>query len=129
MHILDGIKNFLYFLNDNWTSILVIVVLLGSIVKKTVDFMKKSKEEKIAIAKEQIRQTALKLVTNAECDYLEWNKAGSIKRSQVIDEIFEKYPILSKVTNQEELVNWIDEVINEALDTMRDVFAEQNTDK
>lgn len=129
MHILDGIKNFLYFLNDNWTSILVIVVLLGSIVKKTVDFMKKSKEEKIAIAKEQIRQTALKLVTNAECDYLEWNKAGSIKRSQVIDEIFEKYPILSKVTNQEELVNWIDEVINEALDTMRDVFAEQNADK
>ena len=42
-----------------------------------------------------------------------------MKRAQVIEKIFETYPILSKVTNQEELIKWIDEVIDESLDTMK----------
>lgn len=54
-------------------------------------------------------------------------KAGSVKRAQVIEEIFEKYPILSKVTDQEALISWIDETIDDALKTMREVFTENKT--
>lgn len=129
MNILDGIKNFLQFVNDNWVVIITIIGLMIAVYKKIKNYLKLSNEEKIAIAKEQIKEIMLRLVTDAECNYLEWSKAGSVKRAQVIEEVFDKYPILSKVTNQEELIIWIDEVIDDALNTMRSVFAEQNADK
>ena len=119
--VLNGIKNFLQMINDNWTTILVIVGLVVAIVKKVKDYVKKSDEEKIAIAKEQITNTVLKLITEAEKNYSEWSQAGSIKRSQVIDAIYTKYPILSKVANQEELIAFIDDAINNALKTLREV--------
>lgn len=125
MNILQGIKNFLMFVNDNWTMITVIIALVIAIVKKAKDFFSKSDDEKIAIAKQQIKETVLKLITEAEVDYYEWVQAGAIKRSQVINQIFEMYPILSKVTNQEELIAWIDKVIDDSLDTMREIFEKQ----
>ena len=110
MDILNGIKNFLSLINDNWTTILVIVGLALALWKK------------IEIAKKQISENILKLITQAEKDYAEWEKAGSIKRSEVISEIYKEYPILAKVVNQEELVKWIDEQIDNALPTLREII-------
>lgn len=122
--ILNGLYNLLNFIEENWGMIAAIVVMVVSISKKIVAFMAKSREEKIEIAKTQISQTMLKWVTIAECDWLEWQQAGEIKRSQVIDMIFEKYPILSQVTNQKEVIAWLDDMIDEALKTMRKIFEE-----
>ena len=127
INVLYGIQNFLQFINDNWTIITVIIALLISIAKKAKDFFDKSDEEKIAIAKKQIQETMLKLITDAEIDYKEWVKAGDIKRSQVITQIFEMYPVLSKVANQEEIIVWIDEIIDESLKTMREIFENSNS--
>ncbi len=121
MSILDGVKNFLEFVNENWTTIVVIIGLIIAIAKKGVAFFSKSDEEKIAIAKKQVQETMLKLITDAEENYNEWKQAGSIKRAQVIDELFANYPILSKVTNQEDLIKWIDDVIDESLITLREI--------
>ena len=123
--LLTSVQSLLQYINDNWTCIIIIIVLALSLSKKIADYSKKSDEEKIEIAKQQIRETILKLVTDAEEDYYQWVSAGSVKRSQVIDQIFAKYPVLSKVTNQQELIDWIDEVINEALKTMRDIIEKQ----
>ena len=125
MNILTGIKNFLEYINAHWTEIIVIIGLLIALGKKVKDYISKSDEEKIAIAKKQIEETMLKLITDAEVDYYEWVKAGAIKRSQVIEEIFVMYPILSKFANQEELISWIDNVIKKSLETMRDIFDKQ----
>ena len=122
-NILYGIQNFLQFINDNWTSITIIMALTISISKKAKAFFSKSDEEKVSIAKKQIQETMLKLITDAEVDYKEWVKAGNIKRSQVIEQIFDMYPILSTVTNQEEIISWIDSIIDESLVTMREIFA------
>lgn len=122
MNILDGIKNFLQFINDNWTTIVVICALIIALVKKAKDFFGKSNEEKIEIIKRQISETILKWVTEAEEDYIEFDGAGSIKRAQVIEKIFEKYPELSKIANQEEIIKWLDETIDNALVTMREIF-------
>lgn len=121
---LYAIQNFLQMVNDNWTVIIVIVALLISIGKKAKEFFSKSDDEKIAIAKKQVQETMLKLITDAEIDWRDYKKAGSVKRAQVIEEIFEKYPILSRVTDQEALIAWIDETIDDALKTMREVFTE-----
>lgn len=125
--VLDGIYNFLSFINNNWAKIAAIIALIIAIYKKAKDFFSKSQEEQIKIAKAQIKEVILRLVTEAEKDYKLWNSAGEIKRSQVINQVFEMYPILSKVTNQEDIVAWIDDTINDALKTMRKIFEENET--
>lgn len=124
MVVLNGVKNFLELINQNWTVIVIIIGLVLAIAKKAKNYFSKSDEEKIEIAKQQIKEIIFKLISDAEVDYEEWKKAGSIKRSQVIEEIFVEYPILSKAVNQEELIKWIDEIIDEALVTLREIVAE-----
>lgn len=128
MEVLNGIKNFLQFINNNWTLIIIIIGLIITIYEKIKKYIKTSNKEKIDIAKEQIKEVILKLVSDAEVDYEEWNKAGSIKRSQVIEQIFSKYPILSKEMNQEELISWTDNVIDESLNTLRDIINKNKKD-
>ena len=123
MVILDGIRNFLMFVNEHWTEIVVIAGLGLAIWKKAEAYLKKTDEEKIQIAKDQIRETILKFVTKAEVDYDDWVKAGAVKRAQVIDEIFAKYPILNRVTNQESLISEIDTMIDKALDELREILS------
>lgn len=122
--VLVGIKNFLDLINQNWTLITVIVGLGILTFKKIKNYISLSEQEKINLALEQIEVIALKLVTGAECTYEEWVKAGTIKRAEVINEIFEKYPILSKATDQETLISKLDEIIDEALVEMRKVINE-----
>lgn len=122
--MLDGVKNFLQFINDNWTSIIIIISLIIAIVQKTKSYLSKSNDEKIASAKSQIKEVILKLISDAEVDYEDWNKAGSIKRAQVIQKIFTDYPVLSKVANQEELIKWIDTMIDESLKELRKIVAQ-----
>ena len=129
MDILNGIKNFLSLINDNWTTILVIIGLALALLKKIESYSKLSTEKKIEIAKKQISENILKLIAQAEKDYAEWEKAGSIKRSEVISEIYKEYPILAKVVNQEELVKWIDEQIDNALPTLREIIKQNEKDK
>ena len=128
MDILNGIKNFLSLINDNWTTILVIIGLALALWKKIESYSKLSTDKKIEIAKKQISENILKLITQAEKDYAEWENAGSIKRSEVISEIYKEYPILAKVVNQEELVKWIDEQIDNALPTLRDIIKQNEKD-
>ena len=58
---MEGLQKFLQILNDNWTSILVCAGLIVGIIKKTHDYMSKSQEEKIELAKKQIQTTILRL--------------------------------------------------------------------
>lgn len=118
---MEGLQKFLQILNDNWTSILVCAGLIVGIVKKTQDYMSKSQGEKIELAKKQIQTTILKMISDAEVDWQEWSKAGSIKRSQVIKQIYDEYPILTKVVDQDALIKYIDEQIDGALDTLREI--------
>lgn len=124
---MNGIVNFLNLINDNWTTITVIIGLLIMLYRKVESYLKKSEEEKIEIAKKQIKEICLRLVSEAEMDYESWEQAGKIKRSQVFQEIYKEYQVLEKVINQEELIAFIDEAIDEALVVLREVI-EHNED-
>lgn len=126
--LLNGIKNFLTFINDNWTTIIVIVSLIATLVKKIQSYLLKSDSEKIEIAKAQIKQAMLKLISDAEVDYENWNQAGSVKRSQVIQKIYKEYPAMSKIADQSAVVSWIDETINESLKELRKIVAQNKTE-
>ena len=66
----------------------------------------------------------LKMITTAEIDFADWNEAGTIKRAQVIRDIYERYPILEKAVDQDEVIAWIDEEINNSLKTLRKIVKE-----
>ena len=82
--MLKGLQNFLEYINNNWTTILIIIGLIIGIWKKIESYLKKSDDEKIAIAKQQISQSILRMISEAERDYDTWREAGQIKRSKVI---------------------------------------------
>lgn len=123
MNIMDGIYQFFAFINNNWTMIFVVLGLVIGFAKKVYDFSKKSDQERVEIAKSYIKECILKMITDAELNYEEWKSAGSIKRSQVIQEIYDRYPVLEKVADQEALLVWIDEQINSALEILREVIS------
>ena len=127
--MLTGIQNFLQFINDNWTAIIIIIALGLSIALKIKNLFTKGKNGQIEIAKAQIKQIILKLITDEEIDYNDWAKSGSIKRAQVIQQIYTDYPILAKVTDQETLIAWIDAEINNSLKELRKIVAENTTEK
>lgn len=123
--MLEQIKDLAMYLSNNLVQILVCIGLVIIITNQVYKFLSKSKEEKIAIVKAQIKNILLKLVADAEMQYLDVSKAGAIKRAKVIKEIFEQYPILSKVVNQESLISWLDEEIDSALITLKDIINKQ----
>lgn len=129
MNILNGIQNFLEMLNENWTIMIVIIGLSIALANKIIDYVKLTNDEKIEIAKKQVSEIILKLISDAEDDYAEWNKAGSIKRAQVIEEVFKRYPVLSKVTNQDSVIAWIDKEIDNSLKTLRDIISKNTTNE
>lgn len=118
---MKSLQNFLMFLNDNLISILVSIGIVIGLVRKVLAFLNTSNEEKIELAKKQIQTAILKMISDAEVDWQEWSKAGSIKRSQVIKQIYDEYPILTKVVDQDALIKYIDEQIDGALDTLREI--------
>ena len=122
--MLNGIQNVLLWLNNNWTGLTIIASLATALYFKIKAYLANSKEERIAIAKAQIKEVILKKVTDAEVEYAEWVKAGSVKRSKVIQELYMEYPILEKVADQAALTAWMDDTIDEALKTMRKIVAE-----
>ena len=121
---MKSIMNLAKFLYENWTAILIVVSLVIGIVKKTIDFKSKPREKQVKAIKTILKNTMLDYVTNAEVEYSEWRKSGDIKRSQVIKKIYEDYPILSKVVDQKGLEEWMDDTIDESLDSLRDIIEE-----
>lgn len=123
--MMEGVKNFLQFVNDNWTMIITIVGLGLGIYKKIKDYLSKSEQEKINIALEQIRKSMLELVVKAEREY--GSDTGKLKKSKVLNEIYAKYPELKNIVNQEDLEKQIDSIIDENLDQMKKML-ENNKD-
>ena len=69
---LNGIKNFLMMINNNWPTIVVIIGLCIMVYRKIKDFVYLSEDEKIKAAKEQLSSVVLSLVSSAEIQYKDY---------------------------------------------------------
>jgi len=127
---MNGILSFLQFLDKNWTMIVAIATLLIAFYfriksainkwfKMTDEERQKATEEQIKKAKQAIANYILSLVASAEIDW-EGTGLGPIKRAQVIEKIYKEYPILLEVVDQQELMRFIDEHIDQALEIVRE---------
>lgn len=117
---MKSVENILNFLNENWTFIVILVSLAIKLYCSVTDFLKKSKKEQQEAAWAELSNIMLSLVSNAE---QEWgSKTGEIKRAEVIKQIFEKYPVLSTLSTENDVLEKIDVLIDDALTQMRDIF-------
>lgn len=119
---MKSLVNFLQWLNNNWSAIIVIIGLIVALGMKIKSYLKLSNQEKIEIAYHAIKQRILTYVSDAEKDYEKYKKAGSIKRAEVIDKIYKEYPILNKVADQATVTAKLDELIDDALVDLRAVI-------
>ena len=107
-----AIENAIQFVENNWLNILFILVIAFIVVRRVIAFLKMSKAEKIEIVLKLVKEEIIAYMTDAEMDWGEFKKAGEIKRAQVIERIYDKFPILYKYINQEELIERIDKIID-----------------
>ncbi len=127
---MTAIYNFLTWIENNWTMIVAIGTLLFALylkiksainkwIKMTDEEKQKELEANIQKAKQAIANYILSLVASAEIDW-EGTGLGPIKRAQVIEKIYKEYPILLEVVDQRELMRFIDEHIDQALEIVRE---------
>lgn len=116
---MNAIKNALQFVNNNWAMIVVAIAIIVYVALRIKKHFTDKDNKDFAIAKAQVAQVILKMVDGAEKDYSTIKSAGAIKRAQVINQVFENYPILSRITDQESVITWIDTLIDDALAQLR----------
>ncbi len=134
---MNGIKNFLELVNDNWATIVACVALAYTIFSKArstwEDWHFMSEEEKaeeikaqIEAAKKIIGEQILKLVSKAE---IEWQsdtcKLGPVRRAEVIEKIYAQYPVLLYAADQDEILAYIDKLIDQALVIVRETIRKE----
>lgn len=120
--ILNGIKNFLWLINEYWTTIIVIIGLILTIYKKIKKYQKLNDEQRVELAWKSVSETMLSMVMDVETDYGDWKQAGAIKRSEIINRVFKEFPILEKITNREQVIYMLDNLIDNSLEEMKKVF-------
>ncbi len=131
---MQSIINLLTFLNDNWTYIVIIVSLAFALYKRGVKLYNNIKKGKIDNTIVIVSNIILEKIAKSEKDWIEYKKTGSIKRSKVINEIYEQYPILKEYIDQEYIISKIDELIDSGIKelekTLKDIKdkSENNTE-
>lgn len=109
------------FINDNWFLIIVVIALIIYVAQNLIQH---SKEEKIALVKHLIAVSIDAIVAEAEEKYADYKKSGLFKRAYVIQTIYEKYPVLNRIAEQEEFLDWLDKLIEQSVARLKLTISE-----
>lgn len=129
---MTSLTNLLNFLEENWSHIIIFIAIAFTIYKRWQYFSKLSEKEKVDVAITIVSQIILEKLACAEDEWSKYKKTGTIKRSKVINEIYEQYPILKTYADQEYIINKIDDFIDEGLKnlekTIKDIKDKNTTE-
>lgn len=127
---MKGITNFINLIAENWTTISVIIAVVGGvglkIVKLYKNWKKMTDDEKIDALLDIVKEWMLKMMCDAELEWSEFKSAGGIKKSGVIEKIYTKFPQLAEFTNQEKIIKQISDFIEDNMDEMNKIMNEIN---
>lgn len=119
---METMTNFLIFLGNNWVLIIFILCVIFGLYLAIKKFIKLSNDKKLEIIYQKISETILKNVSDAESFYYDIKQSGSIKRAQVIKQIYEDYPLINKIADQKSIIKKIDELIDKALEELNEII-------
>lgn len=109
---------FITFIQEHWSTLLVVIAIVAAIVLFVVKFLKLSPEQQ----RERIRTALLAIVTEMEKQY--GPKTGSIKRSQAYSQLVKLFPVLTIFLSQETFDKLLDEalvILNASLESNKKV--------
>ena len=99
--------------------VLVLAILAG--IREYKKYMNMSKEDRLKAILTIVKKEDLELMCSAEEIYSEYEKSGKLKESNVISEIYEKFPVLSEFKNQDEIIDIISGFIKDEMDSMNKI--------
>lgn len=103
---------------------ILLFILCGA--KIGLAYFDRLKEANIDQILEIVKASVLKLMTDAEIDFSSYKKAGEIKKSQVINNIYKQFPILTKYKDQETLQAEISDIIENEMCKIREFNSKQS---
>lgn len=109
---------FITFIQEHWSTLLVVIAIVAAIVLFVVKFLKLSPEQQ----RERIRTALLAIVTEMEKQY--GPKTGSIKRSQAYSQLVKLFPVLTIFLSQKTFDKLLDEalvILNASLESNKKV--------
>ena len=77
-----------------------------------------NEEQRVQAALKVISEELMKMMCQAEIQWKDYKKSGELKRSQVIKDIYNQFPFLSKYMDQDKLVQTIYDMIDKQMDAM-----------
>ena len=119
---MEGIKNTINLISQNWSTIVAFIGLcfLGYVEVKR--YLKMTDEEKVQAALKAIKPVLLKYMSEAEIKWDNYKNSGELKKSTVIQKIYEQFPLLKTYKNQEELIKMLEEMIDDQLKEMNNII-------
>ena len=117
-----GFNNFIHLIQNQWTNIIVVIAIIATVIRTTLNYSALSQEQRVQSALKVINEELMKLMCQAEIQWKDYKKSGDLKRSQVIKDIYNQFPFLSKYMDQDALVKKIYEMIDKQMDNMNNLL-------
>lgn len=115
---MEIIKNITEFVTMNFTTVLVVIAICLLTYRKCKEFFSMDKEAQKKAALAIIKEEILKLMSDSELYWSTYESSGQIKRAEVIANIYNKFPVLATIEDQETLIKEIDAMIDAAKPVM-----------
>jgi coenzyme F420-reducing hydrogenase delta subunit len=119
---MEGILNLLKWINDNWAFVIIIIALGLGLYRKIDNYLSLSSEEQINEALKAVKGIILSKMAAAEIQWEDYKKSGALKRSEVIAEIYNEFPILKEAVDQEKLIEAITKMIDDEMNNMNKII-------
>jgi len=88
-----------------------------------------TEEQRVQSALKVVKEELMRIMCQAEIQWKDYKKSGDLKRSQVIKDIYNQFPFLSKYMDQDKLVKTIYEMIDKQMDNMDNLLNKPEDNK
>ena len=126
---MTGFNNFIHLIQSQWTNIVVVIAIIATVVKTALSYSSMTEEQRVQSALKVVKEELMRLMCQAEIQWKDYKKSGDLKRSQVIKDIYNQFPFLSKYMDQDRLVKTIYEMIDKQMDNMDNLLNKPEENK
>ena len=126
---MTGFNNFIHLIQSQWTNIVVVIAIIATVVKTALSYSTMTEEQRVQSALKVVKEELMRLMCQAEIQWKDYKKSGDLKRSQVIKDIYNQFPFLSKYMDQDKLVKTIYEMIDKQMDNMDNLLNKPEDNK